>query len=204
MKNLIYRTLLLSLAFTLCFSCRSKAQEHSENKSNHKEVKGHDSDGEGHGKEVKGHDNDANHQETRGEHARDKGEGGEGEEDGTQFSKNQTYDVTKHGVRLVLKYNATTNAFEGTMENITNKAIDRARVEVHLSNGIELGPTKPVTLTAKKKHKVVLKATEKTFKTWSTHAEVGNNEHGSESENKEGHSEREKGEHSEENSKEHN
>ena len=213
MKRVLMLPILIGVLFL--WSCKSNAQEeHNEKENTHKESKGHDKDGEGHGKESKGHDKDGkNHvkegkgehsNKERGEHARDKGEDGEGEEDGTQFTKTQTYDVTKHGVRLILKYNSLTNVFEGTMKNTTSKTIERARVEVHLSNGIELGPTKPMTLASKTKIPVILKATEKFFKTWSTHAEVGNNEHGANSERGEGHGEGEKGEHGNERKGEHN
>ena len=60
-------------------------------------------------------------------------------------------------------------------------------VAVHLSNGIELGPTTPVDLKPSEKISVNLKATEKAFETWSTHAEVGSSE--------EGHGEEGEGEH---------
>ncbi len=201
------KTLLMSLMMCGLFlcSCKSNAQEHKEKERTHKEGAGHDRDGEGHGKEVKGHDNDSRHKMSkergehlegeRGEHNRDTGESREGEEDGTQFSLNDTYNVTKHGVQLILKYDRSSNAFKGYMLNTTVKNIERARVEVHLSNGTELGPTKAITLAPKMKQEVVLKATDKPFKSWSTHAEVGNNEHGHESEMREGHSKREKGEH---------
>ena len=112
-----------------------------------------------------------------GEHARDtKGEG-EGEEDGTQFGKNDVYDVVKKGTHLVLKYEAKSNSFAGTVENTTEAVIERVRVEVHLSNGLELGPTTPVDLKPGEKIEVSLKASEKEFETWSTHAEVGSSEH---------------------------
>ena len=113
-----------------------------------------------------------------GEHSRDVGEKGEGEEDGTQFSKSDVYDEVKKGTLLILKYDAESNSFVGTVENTTNELIIKVRVEVHLSNGIELGPTTPVDLKPGEKITVELKATEKEFKTWSTHAEVGSSEHG--------------------------
>ena len=114
----------------------------------------------------------------RGEHSRDVGEKGEGEEDGTQFSKSDVYDVVKSGTHLVLKYDAESNSFIGTVENTTSELIEKVRVEVHLSNGIELGPTTPMDLKPGEKITVELKATEKEFITWSTHAEVGSSEHG--------------------------
>lgn len=185
------------LAVMMLFSFSVNSQEHEKRK----ESKGHDKDSKTHAKkEKKGHDKDAKRVEMREAHLRDRGEGGKGEEDATQLGKYETYNVVKRGVRLVLKYNKRTNSFEGTMRNTTNRTIQKARVEVHLSNGTELGPTVPVNLKRNSTKRVVLKATKKGFKTWSTHAEVGGNEHGGKSkEGKEkrgeGHGKEGKGEH---------
>ncbi|NER13585.1 hypothetical protein GWK08_09065 [Leptobacterium flavescens] len=134
------------------------------------------------------------HTEQRGEHRRDRGESREGEEDGTQLRLNETYKVSKRGVRLILSYDKKSNSFLGSVENVSRKLIKKVRVEVHLSNGTELGPTIPVDLKPKMKKEIVLKATKASFKTWSTHAEIGNSEHGH------GHG---KGEHDGKESKEH-
>ena len=171
------------------FSCKSKAQSHKggerTEKRGHnegregegKEGTGHDKDRENHGKEIKGHDYDKKETKMiKGAHERDY-EKGEGEEGGTEFKKTDTYNVTKKGVQLVLKYNNATNSFIGFMQNKTSKSIERARVEIHLSNGTELGPTKPMTLQPNQKQEIVIKATEKGFTTWFTHAEAGSNEH---------------------------
>lgn len=131
----------------------------------------------------------------RGEHSRDVGERGEGEEDGTQFSKSDVYNVEKKGTRLILKYDAESNSFLGTVENITNELVKRVRVEVHLSNGTELGPTTPADLKPGEKIAVRLKATEKEFETWSTHAEVGSSEHGERHEGEGEHGHEGEGEH---------
>lgn len=116
----------------------------------------------------------------RGEHSRDVEGKGEGEEDGTQFGKADLYDDIKNGAHLVLSYNAANNSFTGTVENLTQEVIKKVRIEVHLSNGIELGPTTPKDLKPGEKILVELNATEKAFETWSTHAEVGSGEHGNE------------------------
>ena len=113
----------------------------------------------------------------KGEHKGDVGEKGEGEEDGTQFGLGDVYDVIKHGAHLVLSFDAESNSFIGTVENITEELIKKVRVEVHLSNGIELGPTTAVDLKPGEKVDVELKASEKDFETWSAHAEVGSGEH---------------------------
>ena len=140
----------------------------------------------------------------KGEHSRDVGERGEGEEDGTQFSKSEVYDVVKKGTRLVLKYDEESNSFIGSVENTSSEIIKKVRVEVHLSNGIELGPTTPVDLNPGEKIVVDLKSTEKEFNTWSTHAEVGSSEHGERHEGEGEHSHEGEGEHGHDGEGEHN
>ena len=118
----------------------------------------------------------------RGEHTRDVGEKTEGEEDGTQFGLNDVYDVVKNGAHLILSFDAESNSFIGTVENTTEEVIKKVRVEVHLSNRTELGPSTPVDLNPDEKIAIKLKATDKTFETWSTHVEVGSREHSHEGE----------------------
>lgn len=117
---------------------------------------------------------------SRGEHDRDGGEHGEeGEEQGTALALNETYDEVRNGARLILDYDAQSNSFNGTAENTTDKTLKRVRVEVHLSNGNELGPTTPVDLDPGEKRDVRLKATSKDFDGWTAHPEVGIGEHDS-------------------------
>ncbi len=113
--------------------------------------------------------------------------GGEGEESGQAFAKNETYDNVRNGARLILNYDAKTNSFAGTVENMTNRALSKVRVEVHLSNGIELGPTTPTDLTPGQKVNVELSATGQDFNKWSAHSEVGSSEHGGGEGHDEGH-----------------
>ena len=100
-------------------------------------------------------------------------EDGEDEESGTQLTKSQTYDEVRNGCRLILRYDSTTNAFSGTATNVTNGTLSRVRVEVHLSNGIELGPTTPVNLAPNESVDIFLRASTQSFETWSAHPEVG-------------------------------
>jgi hypothetical protein len=119
--------------------------------------------------------------EGRGEHDRD-GEahhGEEGEESGIELGLNESYDKVRNGVRLVLAYDAQRNCFNGTVENTTETILKRVRVEVHLSNGIELGPTTPADLAGGERRDVTLEATNKDFDGWTAHPEVGIGEHGS-------------------------
>jgi len=66
-----------------------------------------------------------------------------GEESGIELALNETYNQVRNGTRLILSYDAKSNAFKGTVENTTNKTLKQVRVEVHLSNGTELVPTTP-------------------------------------------------------------
>jgi len=85
----------------------------------------------------------------------------------------QTYDVTRNGARLILSYDAANNQFIGTVENTTNATLTRVRVEIHLSNGLELGPTTPTDLAAGQVLDIVLDAGAQPFDSWTPHAEVG-------------------------------
>jgi len=103
---------------------------------------------------------------------------GEGEEGGKRYTKSQVCKETRKGVLMSLEYDATSKAFVGTVKNVTKKTVERVRVEVHLSNGVELGPTKPGDLKPGKERAVTLSAKGQTFSWWSTHAESGTSEHG--------------------------
>ncbi|MFC1739700.1 FxLYD domain-containing protein [Planctomycetota bacterium] len=124
---------------------------------------------------------------SRGEHDRDGDDhhGEEDEESGTELALNESYDEIRNGARLVLVYNKQSNSFNGTVENTTDKTLKRVRVEVHLSNGKELGPTTPADLNPGERRDVKLMATNKDFDGWTAHPEVGISEHGS----REGHGE---------------
>jgi len=102
----------------------------------------------------------------------------EGEESGKLLAKGDAFDQERAGTRLTLSYDAGANAFAGTVENVSGAALSQVRVEVHLSNGMELGPTPPVDLRPGAKADVRLAAPAEAFETWSAHAEVGGGEHG--------------------------
>jgi len=103
----------------------------------------------------------------------------EGEESGIELALNESYDEVRNGARLVLSYDAQSNSFNGTVENTTEETLKRVRVEVHLSNGKELGPTTPADLEPGERRDVKLTATNKDFDGWTAHPEVGISEHGS-------------------------
>ncbi len=95
------------------------------------------------------------------ETAEDQKQGEHGEESGTELALNETYDGVRNGARLVLSYDKESNFFSGTVENTTKKTLKRVRVEVHLSNGKEIGPTTPSDLKPGEKRPVKLAAKSK-------------------------------------------
>ena len=95
------------------------------------------------------------------------------EESGAQYALSETYDQVRAGARLILSYDSAANAFTGTVQNTTGATLNRVRVEVHLSNGIELGPTTPVDIAPGQVVDVTLPASSQPFSTWSAHPEVG-------------------------------
>ena len=118
----------------------------------------------------------------RGEGAGEHGRGGKGvaggpeagEESGTTYALDETFDTVRNGVRLVMSWDAAANAFVGTVENTTDATIPAVRVEVHLSNGVELGPTPRADLAPGETRAVELSAAGVTgFDGWTPHAEMG-------------------------------
>ena len=119
----------------------------------------------------------AGQEHEQGEHAGEREHDGEGEETGPRISKDGTYDEVRKGVRLILSFDNESSSFFGTVQNVTEKTISRVRVEVHLSNGSELGPTRPIDLAPGKKVDVGLSAEGQSFNWWKAHAEAGVSEH---------------------------
>ena len=107
--------------------------------------------------------------------------GGSGSEEasGAILAPNDTFDAVRGGARLFLYYDAGANAFVGTVENTTANVLSQVRVEVHLSNGAELGPTIPVDMAPGQTMLVKLPATPDAFTGWIAHAEVGGGAEGS-------------------------
>ena len=83
-----------------------------------------------------------------GENASEGGSSGSGSEEasGAALAPDATFDAVRGGAGLILNYDAASNAFQGTVENTTNNVLGQVRIEVHLSNGTELGPTTPMDL----------------------------------------------------------
>ena len=109
--------------------------------------------------------------------------GGEGTEGSgaDSLALDETFDAVRSGARMILKYDAPSNSFKGTVENTTDSVLERVRIEVHLSNGAELGPTTPTDMAPGEVATVNLPATQASFTGWTAHAEIGTGEEGSES-----------------------
>ena len=84
-----------------------------------------------------------------------------------------TLHFHRAGAQLVLSYDSATNAFTGTVENTTKATLRKVRVEVHLSNGIKLGPTTPVDLAPGQVVAITILASSQPFTLWSAYSEVG-------------------------------
>lgn len=96
-----------------------------------------------------------------------------GDESGTQHQLDETYDEARAGAHLILSYDAAASRFTGTVENTTRDTLEAVRVEVHLSNGVELGPTTATDILPGEIIGITLDATEEPFETYSAHTEVG-------------------------------
>ena len=119
------------------------------------------------------------------------GAAGSEEGSGANLALDETFDAMRGGARLILAYDAASKAFTGTVANTTDAILRQVRIEVHLSNGVELGPTTPVDLQPSQVLAVELPATAAPFTGWIAHAEVGSGgeaggEHGSGSQGGEG------------------
>ncbi len=99
--------------------------------------------------------------------------GGGDEESTVQLALSDTYDNIRAGAHLIMSYDAATNSFKGTVKNTTNGILTRVRVEIHLSNGVELGPTTPQDLAPGEQVPVELIAEGPPFDMWAAHPEVG-------------------------------
>jgi hypothetical protein len=118
-----------------------------------------------------------------GEHVHEQGEAEhthsqEEEESGEKLALTDSYNQVRKGVRLVLAYHNASSSFVGSVENVTEKTIKDVRVGVHLSTGVELGPTERKDLAPGEKAGVKLEAKGHVFEWWTTHAESGSSEHG--------------------------
>ena len=108
------------------------------------------------------------------------GESGSEEGSGAMLAKDEIFDATRSGARLVMGYDAASNSFNGIVENTTGSTLSNVRIEVHLSNGTELGPTTPMDMAPGEMYAISMPATQESFTGWIAHAEVGGGEGGGE------------------------
>ena len=135
------------------------------------------------GPEPEGGDSEGEHSSTRegNESSGEYGPGGEEDSGANTLALDETFDTVRSGTRLILSYDAISNSFKGTVENTTDDVLDRVRIEVHLSNGTELGPTTPTDMAPGEVAAINLPATQASFTGWTAHAEVGGGGDGNES-----------------------
>ena len=129
--------------------------------------------GEGHGPGGEGSGSESSGSPGSGSPGADSEEGS-----AAQLAPDETFNMVRSGAHLVLNYDAASNAFRGTVRNTTNTVLTRVRIEVHLSNGTELGPTTPINMAPGAIAQVVLPSTQAPFSGWIAHAEVGGAEGG--------------------------
>lgn len=99
-------------------------------------------------------------------------EAGEGE--GTYLPKmTKQNKLFANGARLALRFDPMTQVFAGSVTNTTARTLPQVRVEVHLDNGTELGPTKRADVGPGQTVIVELGAYGNAFGSWVSHPEAG-------------------------------
>ena len=91
------------------------------------------------------------------------GSGGWEEASANMLAPDESFDMVRGGARLILGYDAASNSFKGTVENTTTNVLRQVRIEVHLSNGVELGPTTPIDMAPGEVRTVDMAATAAAF-----------------------------------------
>lgn len=94
-------------------------------------------------------------------------------ESGKRYDPSETATETRSGVTLVISYDSSAERFDGTVTNNNDTTVTDVRVEIHLSNGTELGPTPRVDLAAGESKPVTLDASGQSFTWYSVHVELG-------------------------------
>lgn len=126
--------------------------------------------------------------ETAGEHEGEHDEEGdhgagnehrmESGESGIRYGVSETARETRDGVHLVLGFDASADAFVGTVTNTGAEPVSRVRVDVHPVGGPEFGPSPRLTLASGETSPVRLEAEGHRFEAWTAHVEIGEGEHG--------------------------
>ncbi len=107
----------------------------------------------------------------RGEH----GAAGQDDEEASSYLPKMTKQdkIFANGARLVLQFNPRTQVFVGSVTNTTSRTLSQVRVEIHLDNGTELGPTKRTDVRPGQTIPVELGAFGNSFTSWVSHPEAG-------------------------------
>lgn len=124
------------------------------------------------GREERGEGREGGGEHGEGAERDEHGAGEEGEESGEMIGREDTWDVTRRGARLILSFDPAANAFVGTVENTTERRLCAVRVEVHLSTGTELGPTERTNLPSGETTAVTLPTAGESIDKWTAHPEM--------------------------------
>lgn len=116
------------------------------------------------------HDSGEEH-DSGGEHGEESGESG------IRYGISETASEIRNGIELILRFDASAGGFVGTLTNTGGEPVSQVRVEVHLIEGPELGPTPRITLAPGETSPVRLEAGGRSFETWTAHVEIGEGEH---------------------------
>lgn len=91
----------------------------------------------------------------------------------TPLAADETYDSVRNGAKLILSYSAENGSFGGSVQNVTEAAMQHVQVQVRLSDGTEIGPTDAMDLEPGQKSEVHLPTAVSDFETWTAHTSVG-------------------------------
>ena len=111
-----------------------------------------------------------------------------GDESGIRWDADTTAEEIVNGIKLILSFNASEDAFEGTLENLNTVISPQVRVEVHVfdaaGKSTEYGPTTPADMDPGEVRDVSLPTPGiGAFVSFSMHPEVGSGGEGSENGN---------------------
>ena len=98
-----------------------------------------------------------------------------GGEEGSAYLPTMTKQnkLFANGARLVLQFDPKTQVFVGAVTNTTARILPQVRVEVHLDNGTELGPTQRIDVGPGQTVPVELGTFGNEFNSWVSHPEAG-------------------------------
>lgn len=95
-----------------------------------------------------------------------------------QLLKTDVYDDTISGVHVMVKYMLDDKYFYGSLENVGDEHVVGLKLGMHLSNGMDLGPSHGADLEPGKAGSVVIDADIKEWEKWAVYVEIGDAEGG--------------------------